>query len=184
MPNTMSIEDDDALFDANVDKDIEWCGVRQKKVVRSDIPHNCLSETKSEEGDSSDGFMSIDSSYDEDRKVKPKFRKYRPVLGKVQPIIEEKMIFKNRAQCVEAIRQHAIVNGKAITFEKNDTDRVRAHCVAPCPWNILASSITSDRKTLQVKTLNLNHKQCGWNWTNKLMNSSWLARTYFKEVFF
>ncbi|KAI8535441.1 hypothetical protein RHMOL_Rhmol10G0174400 [Rhododendron molle] len=174
-------EDDDALFDANVDKDIEWCGVRQKKVVRSDIPHNCLSETESEEGDSSDGFMSFDSSSDEDRKVKPKFRKYRPVLGKVQPIIEEKMIFKNRAQCVEAIRQHAIVNGKAITFEKNDTDRVRTHCVAPCPWNILASSITGDRKTLQVKTLNLNHNQCGWNWTNKLMNSSWLARTYFKE---
>ncbi|KAF7146254.1 hypothetical protein RHSIM_Rhsim04G0159500 [Rhododendron simsii] len=103
-------EDDDALFDANVDKDIKWCGVR---------------------------------------KDKPKFRKYRPVLGKAQPIIEENMIFKNRAQCVEAIRQHAIVNGKAITFEKNDTDRVRAHCLAPCPWNILASSITGDRKTLQ-----------------------------------
>ncbi|KAG5525589.1 hypothetical protein RHGRI_032030 [Rhododendron griersonianum] len=174
-------EDDDALFDANVDKDIEWCGVRQKKVVGSDIPHNCLSETESEEGDSSDGFMSFDSSSDEDRKDKPKFRKYRPVLGKVQPIIEEKMIFKNRAQCVEAIRQHAIVNGKAITFEKNDTDRVRAHCLAPCPWNILASSITGDSKTLQVKTLNLNNKQCGWNWTSKLINSSWLSRTYFKE---
>ncbi|XP_058202730.1 uncharacterized protein LOC131317175 [Rhododendron vialii] len=174
-------EDDDALFDANVDKDIEWCGVRQKKVVGSDIPHNCFSETESEEGDSSDGFMSFDSSSDEVRKDKPRFRKYRPILGKVQPIIEEKMIFKNRAQCVEAIRQHAIVNGKAITFEKNDTDRVRAHCLAPCPWNILASSITGDRKTLQVKTLNLNHKQCGWNWTNKLINSSWLSRTYFKE---
>ncbi|KAF7150309.1 hypothetical protein RHSIM_Rhsim02G0066100 [Rhododendron simsii] len=154
-------EDDDALFDANVDKDIEWCGVRQKKVVGSNIPHNCLSETESEEGDSSDGFMSFDSSSDQDKKDKPKFRKYRPVLGKVQPIIEENMIFKNRAQCVEAIMQHAIVNGKAITFEKNDTDRVRAHCLAPCPWNILASSITGDRKTLQVKTLNLNHKQCG-----------------------
>ncbi|KAF7134359.1 hypothetical protein RHSIM_Rhsim08G0151800 [Rhododendron simsii] len=132
----------------NVDKDIEWCGVWQKKVVGSDIPHNCLSETESKEGDSSDGFMSFNSSSDEYRKDKPKFRKYRPVLGKVQHIIEEKMIFKNRSQCVEAVRQHAIVNEKTITFEKNDTDRVKAHCVAPWPWNILASSITSDRKTL------------------------------------
>ncbi|KAG5541533.1 hypothetical protein RHGRI_021387 [Rhododendron griersonianum] len=164
-------EDDDALFDANVDKEIEWTGVRQKRVVRSDILHDCLSETESEEGDSSDGFMSFDSaSSDEDGKKKPKFRKYRPVLGKVQPIIEEKMIFKNRAQCVEAIRQHAIVNGKEITFEKNDTDRVRAHCATNCPWKILASSITTDRITLQVKTYNPNH-DCGWMWTNKLLNS-------------
>ncbi|KAH7835483.1 hypothetical protein Vadar_026509 [Vaccinium darrowii] len=126
--------------------------------------------------------MSCDSGSDEDKEDKPKFKKYRPVVGKVQPIIEEDMVFKNRAQCVEAIRQHAILNGKAITFEKNDTDRVRTHCVAPCPWKILASSITKeDRITLQVKTSNLNHKHCGWVWTNKLLNSSWLARTYFKE---
>ncbi|KAI8550922.1 hypothetical protein RHMOL_Rhmol06G0145100 [Rhododendron molle] len=107
-------EDDDALFDANVDKEIEWTGVRQKRVVRSDILHDCLSETESEEGDSSDGFMSFDlASSDEDGKKKPKFRKYRPVLGK-------------------------------------------------------------------VKTYNPNH-DCGWMWTNKLLNSSWLANTYFKE---
>ncbi|KAG5555175.1 hypothetical protein RHGRI_012644 [Rhododendron griersonianum] len=165
-------EDDDALFDANVDKEIEWTGVRQKRVVRSDILHDCLSETESEEGDSSDGFMSFDSaSSDEDGKKKPKFRKYRPVLGKVQPIIEEKMIFKNRAQCVEAIRQHAIVNGKEITFEKNDTDRVRAHCATNCPWKILASSITTDRITLQVKTYNPNH-DCGWMWTTEFKGFS------------
>ncbi|XP_058218412.1 uncharacterized protein LOC131329341 [Rhododendron vialii] len=174
-------EDDDALFDANVDKEIEWTGVRQKRVVKSDILHDCLSKTESEERDSSDGFMSFDSaSSDEDGKKKAKFRKYRPVLGKVQPIIEEKMIFKNRAQCVEAIRQHAIVNGKEITFEKNDTDRVRAHCATNCPWKILASSITTDRIALQVKTYNPNH-DCGWMRTNKLLNSSWLANTYFKE---
>ncbi|KAF7121212.1 hypothetical protein RHSIM_Rhsim13G0199100 [Rhododendron simsii] len=146
-------EDDDALFDESVNEDVEWYA-----------------------------FLSFDSSSDEDREDRPKYRKYRPIIGKVQPIIEDKMIFKNRAQFVEAIRQHAIVNGKAITFEKNDTDRVRAHCVSPCPWHILASSISSiDRKTLQVKTFNPNHKQCGWNWSNKLLNSSWLARTYFKE---
>ncbi|KAG5520786.1 hypothetical protein RHGRI_033384 [Rhododendron griersonianum] len=175
-------EDDDALFDENVDEDVEWCGVRKKKRDRTKILHSCLSETESEEGDSSDGFLSFDSSSDEDREDRPKYRKYRPVIGKVQPIIEDEMIFKNRAQCVEAIRQHAIVNGKAITFEKNDTDRVRAHCVSHCPWHILASSISSiDRKTLQVKTFNPNHIQCGWNWSNKLLNSSWLARTYFKE---
>ncbi|KAH7854192.1 hypothetical protein Vadar_011227 [Vaccinium darrowii] len=146
-------EDDDALFDANVDTEIEWIGVGQKRVTRTDIPCDCLSEIDFEEGDSSDGFMSCDSSSDEDKEDKPKFRKYRPVVGKVQPIIEEDMVFKNRAQCVEAIRQHAILNGKAITFEKNDTDRVRAHCVAPCPWKILASSITKeDRITLKKAT--------------------------------
>ncbi|KAH7854209.1 hypothetical protein Vadar_011391 [Vaccinium darrowii] len=175
-------EDDDALFNANVDTEIEWIGVGQKRVTRSDIPRDYLPEIDSKEGDSSDGFMSCDSGFDEDKEDKPKFRKYKPVVGKVQPIIEEDMVFKNRAQCVEAIRQHAIMNGKEIIFEKNDTDRVRAHCAAPYPWKILASSITKeDRITLQVKTSNLNHKHCGWVWTNKLLNSSWLARTYFKE---
>ncbi|KAH7845627.1 hypothetical protein Vadar_004158 [Vaccinium darrowii] len=175
-------EDDDALSNANVDTEIEWIGVGQKRVTRSDIPRDFLSETDSEEGDSSDGFMSCDSGSDEDKEDKPKFRKCRPIVGKVQPIIEDDMVFKNRAQCVEAIRQHAILNEKAITFEKNDTDRVRAHYAAPCPWKILAKSITKeDRITLQVKTSNLNHKHCGWVWTNKLLNSSWLARTYFKE---
>lgn len=42
----------------------------------SDIPHNCLSEIESEVRDSSDDFMSFDSSSDESREDKPKFRKY------------------------------------------------------------------------------------------------------------
>ncbi|KAH7864581.1 hypothetical protein Vadar_031205 [Vaccinium darrowii] len=174
------LSDDDVLFDANVDKDIEWTGVSQKKNVGSDLLDDCFHESDSEEENSSDGLRSLDSSSDEDIRKRPKFREYRPVIGKQEPIIEEEMIFKNRAQCVEAIRQHAILNGKEITFEKNESDRVRAKCAHPCPWKILVSNITSDRKTLQVKTLNPIHK-CGWIWTNKLLNSSWLAKTYLKE---
>ncbi|XP_058204674.1 uncharacterized protein LOC131318741 [Rhododendron vialii] len=36
-------EDDDALFDENVDEDVEWCGVRKKRRDVTKILHSCLS---------------------------------------------------------------------------------------------------------------------------------------------
>ncbi|XP_058222967.1 uncharacterized protein LOC131332686 [Rhododendron vialii] len=99
------------------------------------------------------------------------------------------MIFRNRHQLVEAIRQHSILNGKEIRFLKNETTRVRAKCKTydedeekiDCPWELSATDKGVANKTLKVKVYNPNHN-CGRTWTNKLMNSNWLARIYFDDI--
>lgn len=110
----------------------------------------------------------------------PKYKEFKPVSGKQNPIFELGMIFKSRAQFVGVVRHHAILNGKDIRFKMNDGCRVRAICRQGCPWTIFASLRRGHNKILQVKIYEPKHI-CGRILVNRLVNSSWLVMVYLNE---
>ncbi|KAH7846360.1 hypothetical protein Vadar_012997 [Vaccinium darrowii] len=185
----------------NVDVNIE-CD--QSKDATDPSPTNLVEgneimyeeEEEGDEEDSDDGFGSMDEEEEEEGhdQTLNKKKVFRPLKGREEPIFCNGMVFKRRYQLAEAIRQHAILQGKDIKFIKNETTRVRAVCSHKkfteeelkqgkkgCPWLIFASDNGMPKKTLQIKHYNPNHN-CGRVWTNRLMNSSWLARIYFDDI--
>ncbi|KAH7844045.1 hypothetical protein Vadar_023666 [Vaccinium darrowii] len=192
-------EEDDMLYQQNVDVNEQYGSKNAKDLLpptnTNEMRYEEEEEEEGDESDSDDGFGSMDEEEEEghDQTVNKKYV-FRPLKGREEPVFCNGMIFKRRAQLAEAIRQHAILQGKDIKFIKNETTRVRAVCSYKkfteeelkegkkgCPWMIFASDSGIPKKTLQIKHYNPNHN-CGRVWTNKLMNSSWLARIYFDDI--
>ncbi|KAH7859911.1 hypothetical protein Vadar_007022 [Vaccinium darrowii] len=194
-------EEDDMLYQENVDVNIEHYGSKNFKDPSqiSTNEGNEMTYEEEEEGDepdSDDGFLSMDDEEEEghDQTNTTKKSVFRLLEGREEPVFCNGMIFKRRVQLAEAIRQHAILQGKDIKFLKNKTTRVRAVCSykkftkeelkegkKECPWLVYASNCGVPKKTLQIKHYNPNHN-CGRIWTNRLMNSRWLARIYFDDI--
>jgi len=63
-----------------------------------------------------------------------------------------------------------------IKMLRNDRRRLRAHCVASCPWNLYAS-LDSRVKSFVVKTYYGGHN-CHKEWVLKRCTSKWLATKY------
>ena len=63
-----------------------------------------------------------------------------------------------------------------IKMPRNDQRRLRAHCVAGCPWNLYAS-LDSRVKSFVVKTYYGGHN-CHKEWVLKRCTSKWLATKY------
>ncbi|KAI8546526.1 hypothetical protein RHMOL_Rhmol07G0125100 [Rhododendron molle] len=202
-------DEDDRIYEENVDANSEWVGSRNARTVSPVAPRKRIEETSDffmhapiDEGDDSLG-ESDDAEYEDsedgflsgsDGEGDPKVKKpivFRPIKGRDESVFCEGMIFKHRAQFAGAIRHHSILQEREIRFTKNETTRVRAKCkvvIDPedgtkkfeCPWTIFASDIGKD-KTLQVKTYVPKHT-CGRIWRNKLINSSWVAMMYFDDI--
>ncbi|GMQ09390.1 hypothetical protein CsSME_00052783 [Camellia sinensis var. sinensis] len=67
------------------------------------------------------GFASLEESEDgDDGLPRTKYKEFKSVSGKKNPIFELGMIFKSRAQFAIVVRHHAIFNGKDIRFKKNE----------------------------------------------------------------
>ncbi|GFY82199.1 hypothetical protein Acr_02g0004390 [Actinidia rufa] len=144
-------KEDDALFDQNVDEEIEWTGDRKvsgQGEADSTTGPEIVSDTESEDWASSDGFRSLEGSSDEEHRLT--FREFKPINGSLDPVFE--MIFKNRAQFVGAVRHHAILHGRDVRFKQNENTRVMAVCRKGCPSLIFATCKTGHKKTLQGKT--------------------------------
>jgi len=68
-----------------------------------------------------------------------------------QPSFSVGLVFPTVEKLREAITEYSVRNRVEIKMPKNDQRRLRAHCVAGCPW-ILYASLDSRVKSFIVKT--------------------------------
>ncbi|RYR54849.1 hypothetical protein Ahy_A06g030111 [Arachis hypogaea] len=77
----------------------------------------------------------------------------------------------------EAVKEHALLNGRDIRFRKNDKVRCRVVCKGrkgKCKWVCFASKVGGS-DCFWIKTLNGKHT-CGRNYSERLASSSWISK--------
>ncbi|RYR16520.1 hypothetical protein Ahy_B04g073552 [Arachis hypogaea] len=132
-------------------------------------------------GDISSGYdtESLDS-YDGDsdepvrRKKYPRYNEAGMSVGYEFRLGTE---FKSIAEFKEAIKEHALLNGRDIRYVKNDQVRCRVKCNGlggECPWMTFASKVGKSG-CVRLKTLKSKHT-CGRNYSGRLASSNWIAK--------
>ena len=63
-------------------------------------------------------------------------------------------------------------HGRAVKFEKNEKEKIKAICKAPdCEWMVYASWLNSDHKIFKLKTLHEEHS-CAMTFRNKAVSTT------------
>nr|AAT40523.2 Mutator transposable element, putative [Solanum demissum] len=187
-----SLEEDDLLFFKNVDPSVESFGINiTVKKKKNDGNQNYVSEEmhrkmQNEEGDSDcvdfDDTKSLNSDCDSEFED-CNFPKHNPKIGAFNPELELGMVLDNKKEFKEAVVANQAKIGKSIRWTKDDRERARAKCrTNACKWRILGSLMQRDISTFQIKTFVSEHTCFGWNYNNKTINSSWIARKYVDRV--
>ncbi|KAG6519487.1 hypothetical protein ZIOFF_022981 [Zingiber officinale] len=127
----------------------------------------------------SEGLESHNDSDEEDEvKNYPQFDSKKE---SEDPKLSLGLIFSSKKEAKFAIQTYNIKKGKAIKFTKNDNIRLWANCKQDdCPWIIHVAKMSND-SCWQVRTLFGTHNNCFWDYTNKSINSTWLAKQFVKR---
>ncbi|XP_020985320.1 uncharacterized protein LOC107462923 [Arachis duranensis] len=140
-----------------------------------------LREGDEQVGGISDGYETDDiDSYegDSDDMIKKKrFPKYNEAEMNREYEFQVGLEFKSLSQFKEAVKEHALLNGRDIRFRKNDKVRCRVVCKGrkgKCKWVCFASKV-GDSDYFRIKTLNRKHT-CGRIYSEKLASSSWISK--------
>ncbi|XP_058734066.1 uncharacterized protein LOC131605767 [Vicia villosa] len=80
----------------------------------------------------------------------------------------------------EAIREWTVLNGREITFVKNEGYRVRVECKAKCGFLMLCSKV-GHKHTYAIKTIKDTHT-CARVLDNKSASSKWVAKAVVKKM--
>lgn len=172
-------DSDDDLYVDNIDveeEDLTGKKKRNSKKARGselkgkEIVVCTNSEGDDEDYDTDEGLEAADSDGDESG-VKFKFRSFSKEDVN-NPVFKVGMVFS----CVEllrkAITEYSMKNRVDIKLPRNDQQRLRAHYVEGCPWNLYASK-DSRANAFMVKTYNGEHK-CQKEWILKRCTAKWL----------
>ena len=88
------------------------------------------------------------------------------------------MTFSRENVFTEAVRAHAFKYRRAIKFNKNDKDKIKASCkTLECKWMVYAFWMNTDHKTFKVKTIHKEHT-CAMTFRNKAVSTSWIVKKY------
>lgn len=183
--------EDDRLFDANVDRNVEWVGLMKgrRKETTSEHEHNTAGDEMN-----SDELISLDGSSSSDEDSRPKentrFHQFNSKADMVDPQFKVGMIFGTSKIFKDAVREHAIKTCKAIKFVKNDSIRVRAICrpaytpkeekKSPCGWTLQAFKMQG-LPSFQLRTYEPEHN-CSRVFYNKHVTSTWLSHKYLETL--
>ncbi|XP_016186198.1 uncharacterized protein LOC107627902 [Arachis ipaensis] len=129
----------------------------------------------------SNGYETDDiDSYEgdsDDMIKKRRFPKYNEAEMNREYEFQVGLKFKSLSQFKEAVKEHALLNGRDIRFRKNDRVRCRVVCKGrkeKCKWVCFASKIRGS-DCFRIKTLNGKHT-CGRNYSGRLASSSWISK--------
>ncbi|XP_012833671.1 PREDICTED: uncharacterized protein LOC105954545 [Erythranthe guttata] len=101
--------------------------------------------------------------------------------GYGDPQFELGLYFSDAATFRSVVRQHSIVQGRDIKFEKNEKNKVQAICKhKTCLWKIYASQLRNEA-TFHIKTLNAIH-ECTRKEKVTCATSKWLANKYSAHI--
>ncbi|XP_028084942.1 uncharacterized protein LOC114286062 [Camellia sinensis] len=167
--------DDDALYEANVDKELEFAGVGSKNAMVKAV------DDLQSLGSSSDELRSIDSLFDEGgtshMRQYPIFNVHYDIHS---PQFKLGMEFKSHNMFRNAVNESAINWGKHITFTKNDKQKVRAKCKVGSPWVCYASCVKHNG-LYRIKTL-VDEHTCNRSFNVAHVSSKWIVSRYFKRI--
>ncbi|CAI8605785.1 unnamed protein product [Vicia faba] len=124
----------------------------------------------SEELESSDA----DESDMDDKPSKPKYEKFRSELLNKDFQFKLGMEFISLSEFKDAIRDWSVLNGREITFVKNESYRVRVECKSKCGFLALCSKVGGSL-AYQLKTWVGTHT-CARVLNNKSANSKWVSK--------
>ncbi|KAH0689409.1 hypothetical protein KY289_016767 [Solanum tuberosum] len=143
----------------------------RKKMAHEDGDSDCVN---------SEGFKSLESDSNSDGM---NLTVFNPKTDGLYPILALELIFKSKKEFKNAVITHEVGQGKYIKWRKNDKERIRAVCAKHpnCDWEIMASKMYRDC-AFQVKTYNPTHKCKNWNYVNKTITSSFIARKYLDAI--
>ncbi|QHO43641.1 uncharacterized protein DS421_5g164420 [Arachis hypogaea] len=140
-----------------------------------------LREGDEQVGGISDRYETDDiDSYegDSDDMIKKKrFPKYNEAEMNREYEFQVVLEFKSLSQFKEAVKEHALLNGRDIRFRKNDKVRCRVVCKerkGKCKWVCFASKVGGS-DCFRIKTLNGKHT-CGRIYSGRLASSSWISK--------
>ncbi|RYR26428.1 hypothetical protein Ahy_B02g060659 [Arachis hypogaea] len=140
-----------------------------------------LREGDEQLGSLSDGYETDDiDSYEgdfDDMIKKRRFPKYNEAEMNREYEFQVGLEFKSLSQFKEAVKEHALLNGRDIRFRKNDKVRCRVVCKGrkgKCKWVCFASKVGGS-DCFRIKTLNEKHT-CGMNYSGRLASSSWISK--------
>ena len=133
------------MFDEFVDEGDEYVGAPEKPNAADPILEDAPIEEPDHEEASDMGSIDSDGSNKEDetvvdeqkfksKKKLPKFRKFRKDTDMENPIFRLGQIFNSNIVFKQAVKEHAIREGRKIRFMQNEPDIVRAVCTfGKCP---------------------------------------------------
>ncbi|RYR66085.1 hypothetical protein Ahy_A03g012037 [Arachis hypogaea] len=134
-----------------------------------------------EVGEISEGYETEDiDSYEgdsDDMIKKRRYLKYNEVEMSREYVFKVGLEFKSFGQFKDAIREHALLNGRDIRYIKNDRIRCRVGCrrrKGKCRWMAFASKVGGS-DCFRLKTFNRKHT-CGRDYSGRLASSSWMSQ--------
>ncbi|KAI8546654.1 hypothetical protein RHMOL_Rhmol07G0136600 [Rhododendron molle] len=176
--------DDDAMFDCNVDNDVEFIGLGKSEVTYDDTPvvDNLVNIDGDEDVVSNDELRSNDSNSDGEGGIDNgvKHAVFNENTDMVNPIFEVGMEFKTHAVFRDAVKEYAVKWGKEIKFLKSDRTQVRAKCKDGCPWDIYCAYVPNDL-VYRVKTFKDVHS-CVRSFNVKWVSTKWIVSHYSKRI--
>ncbi|XP_058776819.1 uncharacterized protein LOC131651168 [Vicia villosa] len=149
-------------------KGLEFISEPKKKKCEED-------EYISDELESSDPDLS-----DSEKGKVQKFEKFRKDHLNKDFKFQWGMQFNSLDEFRYAIREWSVLNGREITFTKNESDRVRVVCSAKCGFLMLCSKV-GHKRTFDIKTIVDKHT-CARVLDNRSANSRWVAKAVLKKM--
>ncbi|XP_058781430.1 uncharacterized protein LOC131655613 [Vicia villosa] len=159
---------DISLPQKEVPKVAEYVSVSKEKPCEED-------EYVSDELESSDPDLS-----DSEKAKVQKFEKFKKEHLNRDFKFQWGMEFNSLDEFRYAIREWSVLNGRQITFVKNESDRVRVVCRATCGFLMLCSKV-GHKRTFAIKTIVDKHT-CARVLDNKSANSRWVAKIVLKKM--
>ncbi|RYR78720.1 hypothetical protein Ahy_A01g003574 isoform D [Arachis hypogaea] len=140
-----------------------------------------------EVGEISEGYETEDiDSYERDSDDIIKKRRY-PKCNETEMsreyVFKVELEFKSLGQFKDAIREHALLNGRGIRYIKNDKVRCRVGCrrkKGKCRWMAFASKVGGS-DCFRLKILNGKHT-CGRDYSGRLASSSWVSQKIITNI--
>ncbi|KAE9460709.1 hypothetical protein C3L33_07388, partial [Rhododendron williamsianum] len=124
------LEDDDALFESNVDKEIEFGGLDEINDPVFALMGDDLADLDddTDNTDELDSHSSSDTDDDGRKQKKKKHAFFNEEADMLNPVFSVGMEFKTHEIFRDAVKEHSIKLGKKIKFKKSDRAKVCAVC--------------------------------------------------------
>ncbi|CAH9111718.1 unnamed protein product [Cuscuta epithymum] len=175
-----AINQDNIEFEKNVDFSVEYAGLMrdEEQLALGCTAEKCWSDPNLSDDDSvEDSESDVESS-------KVPWPIFRASTEMENPTFSVGMTFSSKKEFREAVHNYAFENGKDLKFVKNDSLRFIVKCEqTECPWTI---SLRKVQNSLSWRILRLSkkHEGCGWNYHNRMVNSTKVAKRWSKEIQF
>lgn len=179
------VEDDDAMFDKNVDAGVEFSGLEDHS-----LPHDyeyalAVEGLTNVDGDSDvvscDELRSPCNSDDEEGLgAQSKHTIFNENTDMINPVFEPNMEFKTHALVRDAVKEYSIKWGLQTRFLKCDREKVRVKCKEGCPWELYASYVKADG-VYRIKTL-IDEHTCTRTYHVPWVSTNWIVNKYCERI--